>query len=316
MRTTNSVKRAKGGRRNTALDHLTQLLIKGDIEGFRSAMKRVYTEDDRSRSSSLPDPTDAEITLALLEGRYRDIGRLTSEPRRVADTLPLESDPSGRRIKMFTLLREQGRLDVIANAYSKFTSDGLVCAIWRPALAVLLAEIGLLDDAKREFQRLAANDFSDIPRNGLWFTALSYLAEVCIRVGTAHDAARLYTLLEPMDGYNIVASNAAVCYGSAARYLGLLATQLPRLDVAERHFQAALAMNSHLQAQPYLAHTQHAYAAMLMSRQAERDDQTARGLLRESGDTARKLGMATLLNRLQSQPLFDGQKSDADLNSQ
>ena len=63
------------------------------------------------------------------------------------------------------------------------------------------------------------------------------------------------------------------CYGAASRYLGMLAATMARWDDAEQHFQEALAMNTRTGARPWLAHTQHDYATMLMAR-GEPEDQT------------------------------------------
>ena len=50
---------------------------------------------------------------------------------------------------------------------------------WRCGLALVLAELGREDEARRELEHLAAADFEDVPRDALWLVAMSLLAELC-----------------------------------------------------------------------------------------------------------------------------------------
>ena len=77
----------------------------------------------------------------------------------------------------------------------------------------------------------------------------------------------------------------------------LLATTLGRLEDAERHFIEALAMNERTGARPYLAHTQHEYAAMLLARGDPADRQRALDLVNRALATAQELGMPPLAER-------------------
>jgi DNA-binding NarL/FixJ family response regulator len=63
----------------------------------------------------------------------------------------------------------------------------------------------------------------------------------------------------------------------------------------------ALAMNAQMGAKPWLAHTQHAYAVMLLSRKQPGDREQALSLLDEALGTARELGMRVLEERITTQ---------------
>src|SRR5206468_12565927 len=91
------------------------------------------------------------------------------------------------------------------------------------------------------------------------------LAEVCAFLGDACRAATLYRLLLPYNGYTVVIGGGSVCYCAASRYLGMLAATMERWEDAAQHFEAALAMNTRMGARPWLAHTQHQYAVMLLA---------------------------------------------------
>ena len=79
--------------------------------------------------------------------------------------------------------------------------------------------------------------------------------------------------------------------GSASRYLGLLASTMSHWQDAATHFEQALAMNTKMGTRPWLAHTQHDYAAMLQARDGPGDPETARRLIQEALASYRELGM-------------------------
>ena len=108
---------------------------------------------------------------------------------------------------------------------------------------------------------------------------MTYLVDVCTFLGDRARAATLYQLLLPYAGRTVVVGNAAACYGALSRYLGALATTLERWDEAAQHFEDALAMNTRMEAWPWLAHTQYQYATMLLARDQPGDSEKATALL-------------------------------------
>jgi DNA-binding NarL/FixJ family response regulator len=88
------------------------------------------------------------------------------------------------------------------------------------------------------------------------------------------------------------------CYGAASRYLGMLATTMAHWEEAQQHFEDALAMNARMGARPWLAHTQHQYAVMLMARRQPGDRERAMHLLDEALTMSRALGMQALEARV------------------
>ncbi|MDQ3963272.1 MAG: hypothetical protein M3277_05070, partial [Actinomycetota bacterium] len=85
--------------------------------------------------------------------------------------------------------------------------------------------------------------------------------------------------------------------GSVSRYLGLLATSIEHWRDAEQHFEDALAMNGRMRAWPWLAHTQHDYARMLLARHGSRDVDRAHGLLDGAVRIYLELGMESYAAR-------------------
>ena len=73
---------------------------------------------------------------------------------------------------------------------------------------------------------------------------------------------------------------------------------LERWDAAERHFEDALTMNTRMEAAPWIAHTQHQYAMMLLRRNRAGDRERALELLHTALAGAHGLGMGALTERV------------------
>jgi class 3 adenylate cyclase len=123
------------------------------------------------------------------------------------------------------------------------------------------------------------------------------LSQACFLLADVPRAATLYELLLPYVGRNVVGQGFGEYWGSASRYLGLLAATMGHPEDAEKHFEDALQMNARMGARPLLAYTQHDYADMLLHRSAKGDREKALALLTQALDTAQELGMKALVER-------------------
>jgi predicted ATPase/class 3 adenylate cyclase/DNA-binding NarL/FixJ family response regulator len=241
--------------------------------------------------------TGFQTMRALLNGRFAEAERLAQQSLEFGQQAQVENADGVFGIQMFLLRREQGRLAELAPAVRYFVRQH-TATTWRPGLALIYSELGLVHEARVEFEHLAQHDFADLPRDGLWITCITYLAEVCTFLQDTARAATLYHLLLPYAGRNVIVGGAVACYGTASRYLGMLAATMARWDDAEQHFLEALAMNARTGARPWLAHTQHDYAIMLLTRGQPEDQTQAMTLLEAALATARELGMRALEARL------------------
>lgn len=235
---------------------------------------------------------------ATFAGHFAAGERLAQEALAIGQRLRGQDALGLFGVQMFTLRREQGRLQEVASVVKSFVERHPAASTWRPGLALIYSELGLEREARAEFEPLAADDFADIPRDARWVMCLAYLAAVCAFLGDARRAATLYRVLTPHAGYNLLVGPTAVCFGAAARYLGLLAATMRRWEEAQRHFEAALAMNARMGAKPWLAHTQQAYAAVLLARGQTGDHERATALLDEALALSRELGMRALEARV------------------
>ena len=121
------------------------------------------------------------IMLALMRGD------LAETERRVIQSMALQrrgltAHEDQLSIIIFTLRREQGRLARIPAGIVVVSASATGLGHpWLPGLALLYVEIGQLDDARLEFERLAADDFAAVARDGRWYFCMAYLSEVVRR---------------------------------------------------------------------------------------------------------------------------------------
>jgi DNA-binding CsgD family transcriptional regulator len=238
--------------------------------------------------------------MALMRGELDAAARLSAEANSRmsgADTMERESQMAFLSVQVFALRREQGQLKELGPVLAHFMRTASATSVWGPGLAVLYVELDQLDKARAEFERLAARDFDDLPRDGRWATCLAYLAEVCAALSDPRRAAMLYRLLLPYSDRALVLGGGFVCSGASGRHLGMLAAAMSNWPASERHFEAALAMNTRIGALLPLAYTRHDYAAMLLARAAPGDRDRAMALLRSSLSSARKMGAHALEER-------------------
>jgi DNA-binding CsgD family transcriptional regulator len=245
----------------------------------------------------------------IFEGRFVEGERLAQEALAVGQRLRGQDAFGVFGVQMFTLRREQGRLQEVASAVRHFVQMAPEASQWRPGLALIYSELNLREEARAEFEAIAAHNFDDIPRDGMWVTCMAYLTEVCAFLGDERRAAILYRALLPYARRNIVVGTTGACFGAACRYLGMLAATMRRWEESAGFFADGIEMNARQGAKPWLAHTQHQYALMLLSRGQVGDQERAAAFLNEALAIGRELGMSglearitALLEQMRSQP--------------
>ncbi len=199
-------------------------------------------------------------------------------------------------IQMFGIRREQGRLAELAPAVRILASDPDRKGPWQPGLVAVLAELGMEVEARQELAKLASTGIEEF-RASLWLGTLIYLTDASAALGDEAMAALLYPELEPFAGENVMIGHLVACYGSADRYLGMLAATLGDAALAEQHFDRALEQNRGMEARTWFAHTAYEYGRFLRGRGAGVRAQ-ADALLGEAATLAESIGMAGLLAKI------------------
>ena len=128
-----------------------------------------------------------------MEGRFAAAEQLADEASELASTLSGVDASGVYGVQMFSLRREQGRLDEIRPVVEAVARLDRSEAAWRPGLAAVYAELGLLDEARAEVKLLVTPGLPLVPRDALYLAAMTYLADAVAIVGdrsAAVDAVR------------------------------------------------------------------------------------------------------------------------------
>lgn len=276
---------------------LVDLLEAGDIPAVNGELHEyARLANDLRQPFYLWWAKGLQAMRALLEGRFGEAERLAHETFALGQRAQSPNAALRFAVQLAVLRRAQGRLGEMEHGIRGFVDRYPEMPVFRCGLALLLCECARPDEAQVQFEQLAAHEFADLPRDASWLNAMAQLSEVCADLGDTRRAAVLYDLLLPYAGRNVVIGFAHACDGAVARHLGLLATTLSRWDEAQQHFENALAMNQRMGARPYVAHTQRAYAEMLLAR-GESDRHRAHQLLAAASAAYEALGMPSYLER-------------------
>lgn len=280
---------------------LAALIGLGDLAAARRELEQVL-----ELGSTMGQPFILHVAehygsaIALCEGRLDEAERRAERSREWSRPLMTGRDPSGvYGVQMFGIRREQGRLAELAPVVRVLAASSEPASAWGPGLAVLLAELGMVDETRRTLARLLADGLDPL-RESLWLASLTYLTDAAAAVGDRETAALVYPELEPLAGRNVMIGYGVASYGAADRYLGMLAATLGEWERAEEHFGAAIALNQRMGARTWLAHTGYEFGRMLLARGHAEHRARAGGLLATAATLAEEIGLAALLTRIQA----------------
>ncbi len=274
---------------------ITCLMAMGEIEAATLDLAVVLEQASRTRQPFICHVAEHYASaLALMEGRLPD-AEAAAERSRDWGQLLTGRDASGvYGIQMFGVRREQGRLGELAPVLRLLATSEREGGAWRPGFAALLAELDMEQDVRGELQRVRRLGLDRL-RESLWLASLTYLTDASCAVGDAETATLLYPELAPLAGISVMIGHGVACYGAADRYLGMLAATSGENELAEHHFEVALAANLKMGATTWLAHTEYEFGRMLL--RVGRTDQ-AEPLLSEALAHAEQVGMPTVIARV------------------
>ncbi len=106
------------------------------------------------------------------------------------------------------------------------------------AFALLHAEVGAVDDARRMLDSLA--EWAPWPRNWLWLATTTMALEAAVLIGEADASRRYAAVLNRYSGSWAMAAGELVCMGPIDRVLGMAQLAAGELGGAEMKLQAAL----------------------------------------------------------------------------
>jgi class 3 adenylate cyclase/tetratricopeptide (TPR) repeat protein len=277
---------------------LTGYLEIGDVKRFENALRR-YQQVAASGQHFVDKwcVIGAQAMQAILVGDFALAERKAQESMAMGESVDAKFTAGVYGMQMFTIRREQGRLAEVAPLLKRFVDEHPNDPTWRPGLMLICCDLGFTAQARHHLDQLAKSE-SDIPVDSKRLVTLTYLAEVAARLREIGHAERVYAFLLPFRDQAVTVPAVTLCCGSAARYLGMLASALGDWSAAEAHFEYAVRMDHRMRAWPWLAHSQHEFAVMLSSRDRDGDRAHAAGLLACAAATAKELKMFALLERI------------------
>jgi class 3 adenylate cyclase len=281
------------------LARLNDHVSRGDMDAMRADVPIVTALADAMREPAYTGWRPLfDGMLALRDGRLADAEHCITESGPIAQRSQHPGYIGGVLAQVYNLYWSQGRIGDLEQALlQRVAPDGAGDLLSVAALANLYVELGRLDKAREYFERLATNDFQDIPRDFNWVVTLSLAALLAGVLADAKRAALVYRMLEPYAGQEVAMGNAIISNGSASLSLGRLAAVMGRWEDAERHFDDALSYNERTGARPWLAIAQLSYAEALHERNGDGDAGRARKLVGSCVRSFEEMGMKRYLER-------------------
>lgn len=239
-----------------------------------------------------------QVVWAQMEGRAADSERLAREAFELGRRAQARDAETVYAAQLLALRRRENRLSDHVSTIKTAIARHPSLIAWRAALPLAYLAAGEAADAVAQFEELAADDFAAIPRDMFWFTAVCVLGETCSLIGDRDRAHLLYELLAPYRDRNVQVTQAAF-WGSAHRFLGLLASTMSRPGLAAEHFESAIAGNEAAGCPMAAGLVRRDYAEMLLARGAPADIELAARLLAQMLSTAEAAGMSVLVTEIQ-----------------
>ncbi len=294
-----------GDREMTFRAHHLRLGLKLEI-GDREGVDREF-EASEQLAAELRQPffrwiiAAARVTRALLDGRLEEADRLGNEALSLGLGAAADLAVAFWGLQRFTDYWAQGRLDEIRPPLRSYVDERPSYVPARASLAFLEADTGRLDEARREFELIAARDLADLHRDESLLPTAWYLAHTCVLLGDARRAAILADVLRPFaDRFVIVGIGGAVSLGPVSALLGRLSALLGRVEEARAFFDDAIRRNQSAGNRPFLAVAQlHAAELEAASTMGARSARAAE-LADQAIELAKSLGMPAIVRRAET----------------
>jgi class 3 adenylate cyclase/tetratricopeptide (TPR) repeat protein len=282
------------------VDRIIDRLEVGDVAGADSDIEQCARLAEELRANLPRWYTVAwAVMRALLDGRLDEAERISWDGLALGRELAVGGALEAFGNWLFYLRREQGRIDELEEASVELVDRHPTFPGFRAGLVFLYASLGRRQEAEDHLAELDAMLFEPDPHDSTLIQILVWLADACAILEDRRRGERVAMHLAPFAGRNAVLGPAVLCSGAISRPLARLAALEGRTDDARRLFEEAITLNTAMGARPWLAHTQHEYARLLLASPAGADHDRARALLEEARRSAAQLGMTALERQLQ-----------------
>ena len=268
------------------------LSLIGDGEAMQAcvARERVLAEHLR-RPEYLWISTVHRSAVALMEARLDEAAALVDDALQVGAELGGQTVMQMYGVAQLALARSRGGLELVLPVVASMVEEFPLIPAWRSGLAYIYRELGMLDEAREQFEILAADDFSAMPRDANWCVGMAIMAIVCNSLGDRARAEILYELLHPHADSMVVAGLPAEVLNSVHGSLTLLSATLGRWDDAEAHHAADEAANLRMGNRLWVITDRWEWGRVIAQRGWDGDAERARKLLATCAAEAREVGM-------------------------
>jgi tetratricopeptide (TPR) repeat protein len=272
------------------------------IEAEVSALPLLGAEPDPRISAVRPLAHFWRCLMAQLDGRVDEAQTWSSSAAQLGAELNFSRDSliAVYAAQQWWLLRLEGRIGLSLEPWRVYVEEHPEIPSVRIQLARIYAEVGRLEDARRELERLGPDPLAGIPRDDNWPFFAAVAADVCADVADAERAPRLLALLEPFADRVAMAGWILTTHGAIARPLARLYALLGRRDDAEAHFERALALHRQLASPPLIAWTLLDHACVLAQQGRRGDAARARKLRNAAVQAASSVDLHALAARAKS----------------
>lgn len=156
--------------------------------------------------------------LALADGRFERAEAEAEAAEEVGASGPQDdfSHSGVYGLLMFTIRREQARLDEMRPILTML-ARGDHQGAWEPGLAFAMAELGMHEESRAAFSRIATRGFDTIPRDSVWPVTLAFLAETAFLLDDVDAAPALAAALDEFAGTALLAGF-TTCVGRPTAY--------------------------------------------------------------------------------------------------
>lgn len=246
---------------------LRQLARLGWIDEFTTGLESFITEAEATRSPFWRYAVrNNEAMAAFFTGDLDEAERLSDACLELTAELPGEDNSGMHGLRMFLIRREQDRLRPLLPLLSSLEDDDSAAPIWRPGLAALFAGAGELHRAADLLGDLAADGFTDVPRDAMWNTVMAFLIDVSTAIGDRPRAEMLHEVAQPMAEGMVITGHGIVNLGAGTRYLAMTALTLGRWEEAEALVNDAIDHNEAAGSSLWAGHARYTKAALHAAR--------------------------------------------------
>jgi DNA-binding SARP family transcriptional activator/tetratricopeptide (TPR) repeat protein len=273
-----------------------ELLAQGDVDGVNEEIRRFEARDNGPAHPLAGSyACNVRAMMALVNGDFEEGARLGPIAMELAEGYN-DLAMSFYGALMAWTWWQQDQLVPLEGVFREVIDQAPAdYPVVRAALALLYSEKGQRDDVLAELDRLAELGWEAIAHDQTEGVSLAMVAAACGAARAADHATALYEHLRPYAGTAIVIrAPAAACYGPADQYLGLLASAMGDLALAEVHFEAALRLARRMRSQPFVAAAEVELARTMRQRGHQGDEERVAALLRSAEESARRMGLSRI----------------------